>query len=363
MHQAQSVVLLVEDNSLDRKVLSRRLRQEGYAVEHATNGEEALRKIKTERFDLVLLDIIMPRLGGFQVLRETRKFYSLDALPIIMVTAGDDSEDMVLALTLGANDYLTKNMPPRVALARIATHLSLKQLALANREFLHIASHDLTRPLAELREALQTLDQRYPLGTIVTEQAHELLALSLSTVEHMQHILTAFQDLHVIESGHIRITPHIIDLHDLIRQVVQSNAYYAQQKEHSLHLELAPELPPVQADESRLRQVIDNLIGNAIKFSPYQATTVVRTRLESDSVVVEVKDTGPGLTEQDLEKVFVTKFAQLSNRPTGGEMQTGLGLTLCKYLIDLQGGDIGVYNNPTGQGATFWFRLPLETDT
>jgi signal transduction histidine kinase len=178
----------------------------------------------------------------------------------------------------------------------------------------------------------------------------------------MQHTLTAFQDLNVIESGRIQITPSVIDLHALVRQVVQSNAYYAQQKEHCLQLALAPELPPVQADESRLRQVIDNLVGNAIKFSPYQATTVIRTRLEPDSVVVEVQDTGPGLTEQDMAKVFVTKFAQLSNLPTGNEAQTGLGLTLCKYLIDLQGGDIGVYNNPTGPGATFWFRLPLETD-
>jgi signal transduction histidine kinase len=177
----------------------------------------------------------------------------------------------------------------------------------------------------------------------------------------MQHTLTEFQDLNVIESGRIRITANAIDLHTLVSQVVQSNAYYAQQKEHSLHLELAPGLPPVQADEPRLHQVIDNLIGNAIKFSPYQATTVVRTRLEPDSVVFEVQDTGPGLTEQDLEKVFVTKFAQLSNLPTGSETHTGLGLTLCKHLIDLQGGDIGVYNNPTGQGATFWFRLPLGT--
>lgn len=360
MQQAQSKVLLVDDDTIDLKVLTRRLHQEGYAVESATDGVEALRKLRTGQFDLVLLDILMPRLSGFEVLREIRRVHSLDTLPVIMVTAAENNDDMVKALSLGANDYLTKAMAPRVALARIANQLNLKRLAAANKEFLHIASHDMKKPLAVLKDILETLRRDYPSGTLVTAHLHELLALSLKTLEHMEHLVQNCLDLGVIESGRIQMEREAVDLNRVVRQTVENNTFYAQQKEHALKLDLYPTLPLVQGDEFRLTQVIDNLVGNAIKFSPRGSTTTVRTRLEYSHVLCEVQDSGPGLTEEDLQKVFVTRFTPLSNAPTGGEASTGLGLTICKQLIDLQGGDIGVYNNPAGPGATFWLRLPLR---
>jgi signal transduction histidine kinase len=114
------------------------------------------------------------------------------------------------------------------------------------------------------------------------------------------------------------------------------------------------------ADETRLAQVIQNLVGNAIKFCPADTTVIVRSCIQGDSVIFEVCDSGPGLTEADLAKVFM-KYARLSNKPTGGEKSSGLGLAICKHLVALQEGTIGVHNNPD-RGATFWFSLPITSE-
>jgi len=360
MPQIKSKLLIVDDSSLYRELLSRRLLQEGYDVHCAADGAEGLYKIESEAFDMVLLDIMMPKPDGFEVLREVRRTHPMDTLPVIMVTANDDSQRMVKALGLGANDYFPKTLDPLVALARIAAHLAIKRLVAANRDFLGIASHDLKKPLAVILDVLETLRDEYPAGAAVDHELHDMLGIALQTVRQMQQIIQDFLDLGASESGHLKLEPAPVDLNALVRQVVNNNAVHARHKEHNLTLKLDSALPLIQGDAARLAQVIDNLLGNAIKFSPRQARTIVHTRCEGSTVLCAVQDTGPGLSSDDLQKVFNTKFAKLSNAPTDGEMSTGLGLNICKQLIDLHNGQIGVYNNPHGPGAIFWFRLPVR---
>lgn len=135
------------------------------------------------------------------------------------------------------------------------------------------------------------------------------------------------------------------------------NTAYAGSKGIALHMQFEPGLPPIQGDDFRLMQVLENLLGNAIKFSPRGAHVTVSTRREDDRLVCEVADTGPGIPEDERERLFA-EYARLSNRPTGNESSTGLGLSICKELVALHDGEIGCRNNPAG-GATFWFRLPL----
>ena len=112
----------------------------------------------------------------------------------------------------------------------------------------------------------------------------------------------------------------------------------------------------VNTDKSRLNQVLENFVSNAIKFSPQGEKVTVGTRKTESGILVEVRDSGPGLTDEDMEKLFV-KYAKLSNMPTGGEKSSGLGLAICKKVIEIMGGKTGARNNPGG-GATFWFELP-----
>jgi signal transduction histidine kinase len=123
-------------------------------------------------------------------------------------------------------------------------------------------------------------------------------------------------------------------------------------------MEFARELPNIRADDGRIMQVLENLIGNAIKFSPRGSVTTVHTTREDASIVCAVSDTGPGIPGDEQALLF-KEYARLSNAPTGGEKSTGLGLSICRELILLHGGEIGAYNN-ADRGATFWFRLPIN---
>lgn len=359
MARKSNPLLIVEDNPDNRELLSIYLLDAGHEVDYAESGAEALEKIQTHKFDLVLLDIMMWGLNGIEVLREIRKRHSMNELPVIMVTARHESEEMVTAFELGANDYVTKPLDPQVLMARVSTHLTIGELFEANREFLGVASHDLKKPLQVTRDVIETIQDDYPPGTtdIDSLDLHERLSIITMAVDYMQRIVNDYLDISTLESETVKFAPTLLDLNTLVKDAIRNNAEYAREKEHDLVMDLQPDLPPVRGNETRLTQVMDNLIGNAIKFSPAGATTRVRTRFDDRGVLFEVRDSGPGLIPDDLKKAFNVKFASLSNRPTGGEKSTGLGLSICKRIIDLHGGDIGVCNNRPPPGATFWFRL------
>ena len=172
----------------------------------------------------------------------------------------------------------------------------------------------------------------------------------------MQKIIEDFLDFQALEDGQIKLTLEAVDLNELARDVLERNADYAAKKRITPHLDLERGSLLVNADKSRLNQVLENFVGNAIKFSPPGEQVTVCTRKTESGVLVEVRDSGPGLTDEDMKKLFV-KYAKLSNKPTGGEKSSGLGLAICKKVIEIQGGKTGARNNPGG-GATFWFELP-----
>ncbi len=352
-------ILIVDDNPDNLDMLSRRLVRQGYKVDLADGGGKALEMVSRQRFDLVLLDVMMPDIDGLQVLTTLRKTNSIADLPIIMATAKDQSSDVIEALKLGANDYVTKPIDFPVLLARLQTALNLKYLSQLKDEFLRIASHDLKNPLWSVQTATQMVAEMVPVGEVMDEQAARMLALVSKQAQEMQRIVEDFLDFQAAEDGQLNLALEITDLNAIARQAVEINRDYAHRKGTDLSLELDENLPKLKADPARLSQVANNFIGNALKFSPKGATApVVRTRAEDGLVFLEVSDAGPGLKEEDLRRVF-GKYARLSNSPTGGEKSSGLGLAICKQMIELHGGQVGVQNNPD-QGATFWFRLPVN---
>jgi signal transduction histidine kinase len=352
-------LLIVDDNPDNLDMLSRRLVRLGYKVELADGGQKALEMIGTQKYDLVLLDIMMPEIDGMQVLTTIRKTQSIADLPVIMATAKNQSNDVVEALKLGANDYVTKPIDFPVLVARMQTHLTLRNLSRLKDEFLRIASHDLKNPLWSVQTAAQMVEELVPVGEVMTEQAARMLMMVAKQTQEMQRIVEDFLDFQAAEDGQLTLVLEKTNLNEIARRVVEINQDYAQRKGAELSLELETDLPYIKADGARLSQVANNFVGNAIKFSPKgSGMAVIRTRSENDLVVLEVSDAGPGLKEDDLAKAF-GKYARLSNRPTGGEKSSGLGLAICKQMIEMHGGQVGVRNNPGG-GATFWFSLPVK---
>ncbi len=344
-------LLVVDDYESNRDLLSRWLKQEGYSVHAAQDGQTALDHIGNEKFDLVLLDIMLPDLDGLELLSLIRRTHPITELPVILVTGLGSSENIVEGLRRGANDYVIKPIDYAALLARVRTQLRLKRLVRLKDEFLQIASHDLKNPLSIILMSV---------GLAQQEDVPENMKDLLTTIERrglqMERIITDFLDFQAAEDGKLSLTLKALNLNGIAREVAENNMEYARGKDISLSTALSLDLPRVRGDVVRLTQVAQNLVNNAIKFCPARAEVVILTRHEAGLVVFEVRDSGPGLTEEDLRKVF-TKFARLSNKPTSNESSTGLGLAICKQLIELQGGRIGVHNNPEG-GATFWFSLP-----
>lgn len=349
-------ILVVDDDPLSLDLLEQELTDVGYQVILADGGRAALEVLSVNRIDLVLLDIMMPAVGGLDVLKTVRQTRSAGELPIIMVTAKDHPVDIVESLSMGANDYVTKPIDLSVLLARIKTQLHLKQLAEIKDEFLQIASHDLNAPLMTIIAGASLLKESVPPGTVMTPEIDQVVSRILYRSSDMQRIISDFLDFHAIEDGKLRLDLRPVDLNAVGKDVTESARDYANSKGILISFELEPSLPRVMADENRVTQVVQNFLSNAVKFCSQKDRVVVRTRSENGSVVLEVSDSGPGLTNKDLQKVF-TKHEHLSRQPTGGERSYGLGLAICQKLIDLHGGEIGVHNNPDG-GSTFWFRLP-----
>lgn len=350
-----SHLLVVDDVEMNRDLMSMQLTRRGYQITTAEGGPQALEGIDRQRFDLVLLDIRMPDMDGLEALRQIRQSHSALSLPVIMVTAEDQEESIIEALHIGANDYLVKPLNLPVAVARIEAQLTLSRMAGIKDEVVRFASHDLKKPLLVIQDIAETLQREIAENGVLPADAAQLLDLIVRTGSNMQRVIGGFLDQEGLQQDPAAAVRGALDLNDLARRSVNANRDYAARKGVALSHRLTA-LPPVVANDFRLLQVLDNLIGNALKFSPNGATTRVRTGVDGDEVFVEVTDTGPGLADSDFPQLFV-KHAQLSNRPTGNESSTGLGLAMCKQFVELDGGRIGARNNPEG-GATFWIRLP-----
>jgi signal transduction histidine kinase len=275
---------------------------------------------------------------------------------VIVISGLDQSDEIVSALRNGANDYVTKPFDLAVIVARIRTQLALKRLKQINDRFLRAASHDLKKPLLLMLDVARQVKTECPPGAAMTDDTYSALGLLIQSGDFMQHIIDDLLELRAIRDGRLRLTLRPADLGALVRQVVVRNAAYAGHKGIALDMQFETGLPVIRADEFRITQVLENLVGNAIKFCPQGARVTVSTRRDGDGLRCEVADTGPGIPEAELERLFV-EYANLSNRPTGGESSTGLGLSICQELVTLHNGEIGARNNPGG-GATFWFHLP-----
>ncbi len=350
-------LLVVDDAESNRTLLRRRLERNGYRIEEAESGPRALERIAAAEFDVVLLDIMMPGMSGVELLTELRRRHSPADLPIVMVSAKETSEDVVESLRLGANDYVTKPIDFPVLLARVQTQLRLRRLSRRKDEFLRIASHDLKNPLAVILGAAELLRMLLPPGGVASAEHHEMLDAIALRAQTMQRIIEDYLDFQALEDGELALRATSADLNAIAEAIVGALRPGAAQKGIALRFEPAP-LPSTRLDPVRIGQVIENLVGNAVKFCPSGASVTVRTRQE-EGLRLEVEDNGPGLTREDQEKLFV-KYARLSNRPTGGERSSGLGLAICKQLIEAHGGTIGA-SSCAGQGTTFWFRVRAET--
>ena len=239
-----------------------------------------------------------------------------------------------------------------------ATNEELERALERSDEFVSFARHDLRKPLSVIRDIGDVLiqDLRAQNGR-APEDLEDSLLLVTRSCDYMQDIINNFLGQHTLAEGRVDLNFQPIDLNEVARLVVEANHAYATRKEIALGTDFGSGMNTIEADESNIAQVINNFVDNAIKFGRPGDKVIVATRRDENGVRVEVRDSGPGLSELDLGKAF-QRAEPLGNKPTGGEISTGLGLSICRHIVEQHGGRVGVNNN-LAAGATFWFELPL----
>ncbi len=356
-----SSLLVVDDDQAVRLLLNQLFLQD-FRLTFAENNAQALAELEQQSFDLVLLSLDAPSVNGFDLLRRLRAEPATADLPVMLISTLDDNSCVVRGLHAGANDYLTKPLDPEVVRARVDTQLALKRVADERKQtiaqlrftqemqenFTRIVSHDLKGPLTNIRMA------QFMLRDIMheNEQARSILDNMDVTLNGMVEMIRVFLD--AMDSQQLEPVLAPQDALELVYNVIEQYRINAERKEIDLRMTDCSGV--VLADHRLLRQVLSNLVSNAIKFSPHRTQTTLWTESHGDAIRICVADRGPGIPGDERGQLF-TMFSKVSVRPTGGESSTGLGLWIVKSLTELQGGSVGV-DQREGGGSIFWVELP-----
>ncbi len=361
-------ILVVDDDRLNRRLLAAILRPEGCEVIEADTGEKGLELYALAPPELVLLDVMLPGMNGFEACRELRTRYGDSAAPVIFITAKAESDDVVEGLAAGGVDYLPKPIRAKEALARIHTHLQIRQLLAEQRllveqlsnantaknKFLGMAAHDLRNPLASIRGLAEFLREGV-VGQLTPGQL-DLVGTIHTASKQMLVLVNELLDVATIEAGELRISLEMADLAEIVEKAVYLANIEAQAKQTKIEIVPHDRPPPHRLDPAKIRQVVDNLLSNAVKFSPPSSTITVEVEAVTGAIVVAVRDQGPGIPETERGKLF-KDFGRTSVQPTGGEKSTGLGLAICRKIVDGHHGTITA-DNLAERGCVFRVTLP-----
>jgi two-component system sensor histidine kinase/response regulator len=363
----KALVLIVDDNPANIQVVGEQLRIEGYEIAIATDGKKAISIAESRNPHLILLDIMMPEMDGFEVCEILKSKESTKNIPVIFLTAKIEKSDLLKGFSVGAVDYITKPFNFEELLARVETHTKLKlyseqieqdkikleKLNFEKNHFLSIAAHDLKNPLFSISMIAKVLIEE----NLEKEEINEFAGDIITTSKRMLELIKNLLDINAIENGKIKADIQPENVFEIVKGVYEQYIKRAKSKGISLHFDSDCKDQKALADENAILQISDNLISNAIKFSPFDKNIFISIKCDDDFMYLKVKDEGPGITPDDMKKLF-GKFTKLSATPTADENSTGLGLSIVKQYANMMNGDIWCVSQP-GEGAEFILKIPL----
>lgn len=361
-------ILIVDDTPTNLSILEEILEKD-YLISVAQNGTQALSIAEKSLPDLILLDVNMPGIDGFETCRKLKSQADTRHIPVMFITARVEPEDVIQGFKEGGVDYIVKPFNHSEVVARVQTHLKVQQLItqleLKNDElkevnelknkFLGMASHDMRNYLSAIKGYSQILQEDK--NELPEETKDQFLDFIYKSSENMLKLVNDLLDVSVIESGKLQLDIQPESFENLINHHIMINQFFADKKNIRIQSDLA-NLPNCKIDANKMGQVIDNLISNAIKFSESGTTVYISLEQRGDKLVFSVKDEGPGISDEDQARLF-QHFQKLSARPTAGESSSGLGLAISKKMIQAHEGQLNV-TSQMGSGATFWFEIPLK---
>jgi signal transduction histidine kinase len=369
-----SKILIVDDKPENLYSLECMLAGEGREIVKASGGNEALRIALQEDIALILLDVQMPEMDGYEVAAMLQSTNRTRKIPIVFVTAiSTEREYMLRGLNSGAVDYLFKPLDTEITRAKVSTLLKIQQqqaeieqmnaqLTTLNKEknfFLGMAAHDLRNPIGNILTLASML--RDELQKQLNEEQITCFDMMTNTSNQMLELLDNLLDISKIESGAVLQDVRTHTLEGLLMESIGCNRKIAAKKNIQLHCSLREEHTQLCTDRRQFSQILNNLVSNALKYSPSGSVVEITAEVTENEVRIHVKDQGAGIPPEEHYRVF-SPFARTSVETTAGESSTGLGLSIVKRLLESNGGRIWFESSP-GAGSVFSFSLPLCATT
>jgi len=365
---AEQSILVVDDNPANVQLLSRMLKERGYRVRAALSGSLALQAVLNNPPDLILLDINMPEMNGYEVCERLKADEATQAIPVIFISALTETNDKVRAFEAGGVDYITKPFQFKEVEARVNTHLQLcRQQKELERSYallreaeslrdslVHMIAHD-------LRNSLTAVSGYYELvmlkdGKALSEKSVNYLRRGEESVSSLVRMINTMLDVSRMEAGALNLN---ISSFDLVGTAARVLAELEIMKGRiDLRLDAPSGSCAVSADRDLISRVIQNLVGNALKCVATDGWVRLGVEPGEGVVRVTVEDNGPGIEPEYFQKIF-EKFGKAANGSGANQNSTGLGLAFCKLAIEAHGGRIGV-ESEVGRGSTFWFELKTK---
>jgi two-component system sensor histidine kinase/response regulator len=362
-------ILIVDDVPANLKILESILTSEGYKVRPVTNGRMALQVAKKEKPDLILLDIMMPEMNGFEVCRRLKENPDFIDIPVIFISALNDTNDIVKALNHGGVDYITKPFQAEEVIVRVKTHLKLYlqkkelldqglELQKINAEkdkFFSIIAHDLRSPICGLLGLTQLLVDELPYLTI--EQVQPIAQGLRNTTSKVFDLLEDLLEWAKIQRGIIPFNPQFEKLLPIAVESLTMLQESANVKEIEIE-NIIPDELNVFTDRNILLTIIRNLISNAVKFTNQGGKITLSAHMASNKMVeISIQDSGIGMSSELIEDLFRIDVNS-GRRGTSGEVGTGLGLIICKESVEKNGGELYL-ESIVGKGSIFRFTVPI----
>jgi len=405
-------ILIVEDSATQAEQVRFALEEGGYEVIVSRNGREALEAASQHEPALILSDIVMPVMGGYELCRRVKSDPELRAIPVTLLTSLSDPEDVLRGLECGADNFIVKPCDETCLLTRVATmladrsasrtefdqegvevsfagnkyvitanRLQILNLLLSTYETAVQKNQELLRVQEELRRTAQAKTEflanmshelRTPLNSIIgfsevlfdetfgplTEKQRKYVTNVLASGKHLLLLINELLDMAKVESGKMQLNLSILPTKRLLTDISLLVADQVSERKLNMELRIAEDLPNIEADELRVKQILFNLLSNAIKFTPLGGAIGMSADRSGSAIEIAVWDTGVGIAEENIGRVFEGFFRVDTpySRVTEG---TGLGLPLSKKLVELHGGTLSIESEGLNNGTTVLFTLPV----
>ena len=362
-------ILAVDDEQLNLELLRFILERNHFSFQGTHDDDHFFTLLEQQPPDLILLDVIMPRIEGFELCEQIKSYAQYKDIPVIFLTGKVNVKDKIKGFEVGGVDYVTKPFNEQELIARINTHIELRRArnqieqqaanlrqsnALKDRMF-SIIGHDLRSPLSAAKLKMDFI-MRGIIDPTAPDFKDKTVYELLKTMDEALNLLQNLLGWAKAESDQIQVIPENLDLNDIVEQTFRLLKLGSEHKKIDL-VNNVPAATFVYADLNTTKTVLRNLVSNAIKFTPVEGKIQVNAIQEEERTIIEIQDNGQGIPPEDIPKIL-NPNEHFSKLGTEKEPGTGLGLVLCQNFIHKNGGSLKI-KSALGEGSTFYFDLPL----